>query len=91
MDSMSSEAQGRSARSVKSAFDIVPTGRSIGAEIRRADLRALGPDEVLASRTVRDLSAGSGLRFESLGAQRLKGLAEETEVYRVSKPVGVPL
>jgi pimeloyl-ACP methyl ester carboxylesterase/class 3 adenylate cyclase len=48
-------------------------------------------DEVLASRTVRDLSAGSGLRFESLGAQRLKGLAEETEVYRVSKPVGVPL
>ncbi len=48
-------------------------------------------DEVLASRTVRDLSAGSELRFESLGAQRLKGLAEETEVYRVSKPVGVPV
>jgi len=47
-------------------------------------------DEVLASRTVRDLSAGSGLHFESLGAQRLKGLAEETEVFRVSKPVGVP-
>ena len=38
------------------------------------------PDEVLTSRTVRDLSAGSGLRFESLGAHRLKGLAEETEV-----------
>jgi class 3 adenylate cyclase len=47
-------------------------------------------DEVLASRTVRDLSAGSGLHFESLGVQRLKGLAEETEVFRVSKPVGVP-
>jgi pimeloyl-ACP methyl ester carboxylesterase/class 3 adenylate cyclase len=47
-------------------------------------------DEVLASRTVRDLSAGSGLQFESLGAQHLKGLAEETEVFRVSKPVGVP-
>jgi len=47
-------------------------------------------DEVLASRTIRDLSAGSGLRFESLGAQQLKGLAEETEVFRVSKPVGVP-
>jgi pimeloyl-ACP methyl ester carboxylesterase len=47
-------------------------------------------DEVLASRTVRDLSAGSGLHFESLGAQRLKGLAEETEVFRVSKPAGVP-
>jgi class 3 adenylate cyclase len=48
-----------------------------------------GADEVLASRTVRDLSAGSGLRFDSLGAQRLKGLAEDTEVFRVSKPVGV--
>jgi class 3 adenylate cyclase len=47
-------------------------------------------DEVLASRTVRDLSAGSGLRFESLGVQRLKGLAEDTEVFRVSKPAGVP-
>jgi class 3 adenylate cyclase len=42
-----------------------------------------GPNEVLASRTVRDLSAGSGLRFESLGAQRLKGIPEETEVFRV--------
>jgi hypothetical protein len=39
---------------------------------------------------VRDLSAGSGLRFESLGAQRLKGLDEYTEVFRVSKPLGVP-
>ncbi len=47
-------------------------------------------DEVLVSRTVRDLSAGSGLHFDSLGAQHLKGLAEETEVFRVSKPVGVP-
>jgi class 3 adenylate cyclase len=44
-----------------------------------------GPNEVLASRTVRDLSAGSGLRFESLGAQRLKGIPEETEVFRVSR------
>jgi class 3 adenylate cyclase len=47
-------------------------------------------DEVLASRTIRDLSAGSGLQFESLGAQKLKGLAEETEVFRVRKPVGAP-
>jgi class 3 adenylate cyclase len=36
-----------------------------------------GPGEVLASRTVRDLSAGSGPTFESLGPQRLKGLPEE--------------
>jgi class 3 adenylate cyclase len=44
-------------------------------------------DEVLASRTVRDLSAGSGLHFENLGAKELKGLAEEVEVCRVSAPV----
>jgi class 3 adenylate cyclase len=43
-----------------------------------------GADEVLTSRTVRDLSAGSGLRFESLGGRRLKGLPEETEVFRVT-------
>ena len=47
-----------------------------------------GVDEVLASRTVRDLSAGSGLRFDSMGAQRLKGLAEDVEVFRVTAPVG---
>ncbi|OBK82637.1 adenylate/guanylate cyclase domain-containing protein [Mycobacterium sp. 1164985.4] len=40
--------------------------------------------EVLASRTVRDLSAGSGLKFESLGPQRLKGLPEDVEVFRVT-------
>jgi pimeloyl-ACP methyl ester carboxylesterase len=49
-----------------------------------------GPNEVLASRTVRDLSAGSGLTFESIGPQRLKGLPEETEVFRVSTPTGAP-
>ena len=42
-----------------------------------------GAGEVLTSRTVRDLSAGSGLVFEDLGAHRLKGLPEDTEVFRV--------
>lgn len=43
-----------------------------------------GPCEVLTSRTVRDLSAGSGLVFASLGPRRLKGITEEVDVYRVS-------
>jgi pimeloyl-ACP methyl ester carboxylesterase/class 3 adenylate cyclase len=43
-----------------------------------------GPAEVLTSRTVRDLSAGSGLYFESLGPQHLKGLPEVIEVNRVT-------
>jgi class 3 adenylate cyclase len=50
-----------------------------------------GPDEVLTSRAVRDLSAGSALRFESLGLRHLKGLAEETELFRVTTRTGVPL
>lgn len=54
----------------------VHTGARIGA---MADA-----GQVLTSRTVRDLSAGSGLRFESLGNQRFKGLPEEIEVLRVT-------
>ena len=54
----------------------VHTGARIGA--------LAGAGEVLASRTVRDLSAGSGLTFESIGPQRLKGLPEEVEVYRAT-------
>ncbi len=42
-----------------------------------------GAGEVLTSRTVRDLSVGSGLVFEDLGTHRLKGLPEDTEVFRV--------
>ena len=49
-----------------------------------------GTGEVLASRMVRDLSAGSGLTFESLGPQRLKGLPEEVDVYRVTTPTAAP-
>jgi class 3 adenylate cyclase len=43
-----------------------------------------GMGQVLTSRTVRDLSAGSGLAFESLGQHQLKGLPEQIEVYRVT-------
>ncbi|OBI84206.1 hydrolase [Mycobacterium sp. 1245805.9] len=60
----------------------VHTGARIGA--------LAGPGEVLASRTVRDLSAGSGLTFESVGPQRLKGLPEEVDVYRLTAPAGGP-
>jgi class 3 adenylate cyclase len=44
--------------------------------------------EVLASRTVRDLSAGSGLRFEPRGSHALKGLEDEWELYSVAEPRG---
>ena len=50
-----------------------------------------GPDEVLTTRTVRDLSAGSGLRFESLGLRQLKGLAEERKFSASRREQAFPL
>jgi len=55
----------------------VHTGARIGA--------MAGAGEILASRTVRDLSAGSHLRFEALGPQRFKGLTDDIAVFRVSE------
>jgi pimeloyl-ACP methyl ester carboxylesterase len=60
------------------------SGMAVHVGARIGAMAGLG--EVLASRTVRDLSAGSGLTFESLGLQRLKGLPEEVDVYRVTTP-----
>jgi class 3 adenylate cyclase len=42
------------------------------------------PGEVLATRTVRDLSAGAPFRFEPRGSRELKGLPGEWELYSVS-------
>ena len=40
-----------------------------------------GPGETLVSSTVRDLVAGSGLRFEDRGRHALRGLPEEVHLY----------
>jgi class 3 adenylate cyclase len=40
-----------------------------------------GPGEVLVSRTVKDLVAGSGLRFNERGRHSLKGLQEPMDLY----------
>ncbi len=39
--------------------------------------------EVLVSRTVRDLTAGSGLMFEDAGEHELKGVPDRWHLYRV--------
>jgi hypothetical protein len=39
---------------------------------------------VLASRTVRDLAAGSGVGFDPAGRHELKGVADEWEIYSVA-------
>ena len=43
-----------------------------------------GAGEVLVSRTVKDLVAGSGLHFEARGSHPLKGLLEPMELYLAS-------
>ena len=59
---------------------IVGVAVSIGARI--ASLA--GPGEVLVSRTVTDLVAGSGLEFEDRGEHELKGVAEPWQVFAVT-------
>jgi class 3 adenylate cyclase len=38
--------------------------------------------EVLVSRTVKDLLAGSGIKFEDFGVHTLKGIPEAGRVFR---------
>jgi class 3 adenylate cyclase len=65
-------------------------------ELREEDIGGLGvhiaarisdmaePGEVLASRTVKDLTAGAGIAFVDRGAHALKGLPEDWPLFSVS-------
>jgi class 3 adenylate cyclase len=44
-----------------------------------------GPKEILASQTVKDLVAGSGLAFEDAGEHELKGVPDRWRLYRVAE------
>jgi pimeloyl-ACP methyl ester carboxylesterase len=46
--------------------------------------------EVLVSQTVKDLVAGSGLRFDDRGAHALKGVPGEWHLYAVDRSAAVP-
>ena len=50
-----------------------------------------GPDEVLVTRTVRDLVAGSGITFADRGAHELKGVPGEWDLLAVATDSGRPL
>lgn len=41
-----------------------------------------GGGDIVVSRTVKDLVAGSGLEFEDMGTHRLKGLSDEWQIFR---------
>ena len=58
------------------------TGIAVHIGARIAALAGAG--EVLVSRTVKDLVAGSGIDFEERGRQELKGVPGEWELYAVS-------
>jgi pimeloyl-ACP methyl ester carboxylesterase len=53
----------------------------IGARVARE----AHPGEVLVSSTVKDLVAGSGLRFRERGSAELRGVAEEWRLYAVDR------
>ena len=43
-----------------------------------------GAGEIVVSRTVRDLVAGSGIQFEDFGTHTLKGIPEDHQLFRVT-------
>jgi class 3 adenylate cyclase len=54
----------------------------IGVHIAARVMALAGADEVLVSRTVRDLVAGSGLQFHDHGTHKLKGVPDTWQVFR---------
>lgn len=58
----------------------------LGVHIAARIAHAAGAGEVWASRTVRDVSAGSGIAFQAQGPRTLKGVSEPWELYRVAAP-----
>jgi len=56
--------------------------RGIAVHIASRVAQLGGADDVLVSRTVKDLVAGSGIKFEDFGAHTLKGIPEPWQVFR---------
>ncbi|MCI0635363.1 MAG: adenylate/guanylate cyclase domain-containing protein [Actinobacteria bacterium] len=57
--------------------------RGIAVHIGSRVAGEAGPGEVVVSSTVRDLAAGSGIRFEDRGPHPLKGVPDEWRLYTV--------
>ena len=64
--------------------ELVPDGiAGIAVHIAARITAEAGAGEVLVSRTVTDLAAGSGLAFEERGSRALKGFPGEWQLYAV--------
>jgi pimeloyl-ACP methyl ester carboxylesterase len=64
----------------KMGTDIGGIGVHIGARVGSL----AGSSEVLVSRTVKDLVAGSGIQFEDRGTHELKGVPDSWQIYAVT-------
>jgi len=42
-----------------------------------------GPEQILVSRTVKDLVAGSGIKFKDFGTYDLKGVSDQWNLFEV--------
>lgn len=58
--------------------------RGIAVHIGARVAALAGPGEVLVSRTVKDLVAGSGLHFDNRGSHHLKGVPDEWQLFAVN-------
>jgi pimeloyl-ACP methyl ester carboxylesterase len=58
--------------------------RGIAVHIASRVAQLGGAADVLVSRTVKDLVAGSGIKFEDFGAHALKGIPEPWQVFRAT-------
>jgi class 3 adenylate cyclase len=80
-------AHGLRARAGVHTGEVVTRGEDVGGVAVHVGARiaaVAGPGEVLTSRTVRDLVAGSGIGFTSRGTHELKGVPGQWELYAVS-------
>jgi len=58
--------------------------RGIAVNIASRVVDLAGPSETLVTRTVKDLVAGSGIRFEDFGVHTLKGVPDGWPLYRAA-------
>ena len=85
LDALASE--GMNARAGVHVGEIELRGEDIAGIAVHVAARVMGEadsDEVLVSRTVRDLTAGSGLEFKDRGTHTLKGVAEDWQLYALA-------
>jgi class 3 adenylate cyclase len=81
------ERSGAAIGAISAGFGVELVGSDIRGIAVRTGARVAakaGPGEVLASSTVRDLVAGSGLEFEDRGSHELKGVPGEWRLYAVA-------